>query len=217
MPSWSSKQTVTMTTTTSDRSGLTMLLRDVALPMALYYVLRSFDVAALWALLVSAVPPVLRTGYVLARHRRIDPISAFVLAVLLVNGAVAVFSGDARLLLVRSAWIMLPFGVVLLASLLVGRRPLLFRAACTLQPARAGDLERLWGVSAPFRQRWRSATLWWGAGCVLLACAVVVMAFTLPVDVVPFLDTALTVGSVLLGAKFTRRRMSAGINRTVDA
>jgi hypothetical protein len=206
-----------MTNTTSDRGGLMMLLRDVALPMALFYVLRSFDVDALWALLVSAVPPVLRTGYVLARHRRIDPVSAFVLTVLLVNGAVAVFSGDARLLLVRSAWITLPLGVVMLVSLLVGRRPLLFRAVCALQPARAGDLERLWGLSPAFRQRWRSATLWWGAGCVLLACAVVVMAFTLPVDIVPILDTALTAGSVLLGAKITRARMSVGINRTVDA
>jgi hypothetical protein len=204
-----------MTNTTSDRGGLTMLLRDVALPMALYYALRSFDVDALWALLVSAVPPVLRTGYVLARQRRIDPISAFVLAVLLINSTVAVFSGDARLLLVRSAWILLPLGVALLVSLVAGRRPLLFRAAATLQPARAADLERLWGGSTAFRQRWRSATLWWGAGCLLLACAVVVMAFTLPVDVVPFLDTALTVGCLLLGAKVTRRRMT--IHQTVDA
>ncbi|WP_439385519.1 VC0807 family protein [Amycolatopsis lexingtonensis] len=203
-----------MVNTTSDRGGLTMLLRDVALPMALYYVLRSFEVDALWALLVGAVPPVLRTGYVLARHRRIDPVSAFVLAVLLVNGAVAVFSGDARLLLVRSAWITLPLGVVLLASLVAGR-PLLFRAACALQPARAEHLEALWGLSRPFRERWRSATLWWGVGCLLLGCAVVVLAFTLPVDVVPVLDTALTVGSVLLGVKLTRRRL--GIQPTADA
>lgn len=204
-----------MTTTNSKRAGLTMLLRDVALPMALYYVLRSFDVDALWALLVGAVPPVLRTGYVLARHRRIDPVSAFVLTVLLINCAVAVFSGDARLLLVRSAWITLPLGVAMLGSLLVGERPLLFRAVCTFQPERAGDLEQLWGLSPAFRQRWRSVTLWWGAGCVLLACAVVVMAFTLPVDVVPFLETALTVVAVVFGVKLTRQRMP--IHRTVDA
>ncbi|MEV4051378.1 VC0807 family protein [Amycolatopsis sp. NPDC049688] len=204
-----------MVNTTSDRGGLTMLLRDAALPMALYYVLRSFEVAPLWALLVSAVPPVLRTGYVLVRHRRIDPISAFVLAVLLVNATVAVLSGDARLLLVRSAWITLPLGAAMLASLVVGRRPLLFQAVCAFQPARAEALDRLWGVSRAFRERWRSATLWWGAGCLLLGCAVVVLAFTLPVDIVPFLDTALTVGSVLLGVKLTRQRL--GINRTADA
>ncbi|WP_372667760.1 VC0807 family protein [Amycolatopsis kentuckyensis] len=204
-----------MVNTTSDRGGLTLLLRDVALPMALYYVLRSFEVAPLWALLISAVPPVLRTGYVLARHRRIDPISAFVLAVLLVNATVAVFSGDARLLLVRSAWLTLPLGAVMLASLVAGRRPLLFRAACTLQPARAEHLDRLWGLSRPFRERWRAATLWWGVGCLFLGCAVVVLAFTLPVDVVPVLDTVLTVGCVLLGVKLTRQRL--GINRTVDA
>ncbi|MFJ7210860.1 VC0807 family protein [Amycolatopsis sp. NPDC098790] len=204
-----------MVNTTRDRGGLTMLLRDVALPMALYYVLRSFEVDALWALLISAVPPVLRTGYVLARHRRIDPIGAFVLAVLLVNSAVAIFSGDPRLLLVRSAWLTLPLGVVMLASLVVGRRPLPFRAACALQPARAGHLDRLWGLSRPFRERWRSATLWCGAGCLLLGCAVVVLAFTLPVDVVPFLDAVLTAGSVVLGVKLMRQRL--GINRPVDA
>ncbi|MGW4521551.1 VC0807 family protein [Amycolatopsis sp. NPDC004378] len=206
-----------MTNPTSDRGGWTLFLRDVALPMALYYVLRSFEVAPLWALLVSAVPPVLRTGYVLARHRRIDPVSAFVLAVLLINATVAIFSGDARLLLIRSAWLTLPLGAVMLASVVAGRRPLLFRAVCTLQPARAGDLERLWGLSPAFRDRWRTATLWWGTGLVLLAGAVVVLAFTLPVDVVPILDSVLTVVSVVLGVRFTRRRLSPGINRTVDA
>ncbi|MCR6486390.1 hypothetical protein M8542_26530 [Amycolatopsis sp. OK19-0408] len=206
-----------MMTPTGKRDGLTLLLRDVVLPMALYYVLRSFEVAALWALLVSAVPPVVRSGYVLARHRRLDPISAFVLALLLVNAAVAVFSGDARLLLIRGAWLTLPLGVVMLASLVIGRRPLFFRLVCAFQPARAGELEQLWGLSRGFRERWRSLTLWWGAGLVLLACAVVVMAFTLPVDIVPILDTVLTAGCVVLGAKLTKQRLTAGINRTVDA
>jgi hypothetical protein len=206
-----------MTHTSSDRGGLTTLLRDVALPMALFYVLRSFDVDALWALLISALPPVIRSGYVLVRHRRIDPLSAFVLAVLLVNGAVALISGDPRLLLVRSAWVGLLLGGLMLASLVAGRRPFLFRAICTVQPARTGELEAGWAADEGFRQQWRTMTLWWGVGGVLLGCAVVLMAFTLPVDVVPFLDTALTVGCLLLGVKFTRKRLIAGINRSVDA
>ncbi|WP_410667321.1 VC0807 family protein [Amycolatopsis sp. cmx-4-68] len=204
-----------MTNTMSDRGARTMLLRDVALPVALYYVLRSFEVAALWALLVSAVPPALRAGYVLVRRRRIDPVSAFVLAVLVVNGAVALLSGDPRLLLVRSAWFGLLFGGLMLTSLVVGRRPFLFRVIRTMQPARAGELEEQWAADAAFREGWRSVTLWWGVGSVLLGCVVVLMAFTLPVDAVPFLDTVLTVGSLVLGVKFTRRRL--GINRTVDA
>jgi intracellular septation protein A len=206
-----------MTNTTSDRGGLTVLLRDVALPMALFYVLRSFDVDALWALLISALPPAIRTGYVAVRHRRIDPVSAFVLALLVVNGAVALISGDPRLLLVRSAWFGLLFGGLMLASLVAGRRPFLFRAICTLQPARAGELEARWTANAGYQRVWRAVTLWWGLGSLLLGSVVVLMAYTLPVDVVPFLDTALTVGSLALGAKFTKRRLSAGINRTVDA
>jgi intracellular septation protein A len=206
-----------MTNTTSDRGGLTMLLRDVALPMALFYVLRSFDVDALWALLISALPPAIRTGYVAVRHRRIDPVSAFVLALLVVNGAVALISGDPRLLLVRSAWFGLLFGGLMLASLVAGRRPFLFRAICTLQPARAAELEARWTADAGYQRVWRGVTLWWGLGSLLLGAVVVLMAYTLPVDVVPFLDTALTVGSLVLGAKFTKQRLSAGINRTVDA
>lgn len=203
-----------MVNTTSDRGGLTMLLRDVALPVGLYYVLRSFDVDALWALLISALPPVLRSGYVLARQRRIDPVSAFVLAVLLVNGAVALISGDARLMLVRSAWVGLVLGGLMLGSLVVGRRPFLFRAIRTLQPGRADDLDARWAADERFQREWRAVTLWWGVGGVLLGCAVVVMAFTLPVDVVPFLDTVLTVGSLVLGAKLTRRRLATAAVRT---
>jgi intracellular septation protein A len=206
-----------MTNTTSDRGGLTMLLRDVALPMALFYVLRSFDVPALWALLVSALPPAVRSGYVLVRHRRIDPISAFVLAVLVVNVAVSLISGDPRLLLIRSAWFGLLFGGLMLVSLVAGERPFLFRAVCTLQPARTAELDRRWTADAAYRRIWRTVTLWWGLGSLLLGCVIVVMAYTLPVDVVPFLDTALTAGSLVLGAKFTKQRLSAGINRTVDA
>jgi intracellular septation protein A len=194
-----------------------MLLRDVALPMALFYVLRSFDVPALWALLVSALPPAVRSGYVLVRHRRIDPISAFVLAVLVVNVAVSLISGDPRLLLIRSAWFGLLFGGLMLVSLVAGERPFLFRAVCTLQPARTAELDRRWTADAAYRRIWRTVTLWWGLGSLLLGCVIVVMAYTLPVDVVPFLDTALTAGSLVLGAKFTKQRLSAGINRTVDA
>jgi len=205
-----------MTNTTSDRGGLTMLLRDVALPMALFYVLRSFDVPALWALLISALPPAIRSGYVLVRHRRIDPISAFVLTVLVVNVAVSLISGDPRLLLIRSAWFGLLFGGLMLVSLVAGERPFLFRAVCTLQPARTAELDRRWTADAAYRRIWRTVTLWWGLGSLLLGCVIVVMAYTLPVDVVPFLDTALTAGSLVLGAKFTKQRLS-GINRTVDA
>jgi len=199
-PTLGSTHTVSMLTT--KRSGLTALLRDVALPMGLFYVLRAFDVDVLWALVVSGVTPVLRVAYVLARHRRIEPLSAFTLTVLAVNVALALISGDPRLLLVRSAWVGLLFGGWMLGSLVFARRPLVFTAVRTLAPDRAPELDRRW-ASDP--RPWTTATLWWGIGNLLLSGVVVAMAYTLPVDVVPMLDTLLTVVTLVLGVQLTRR------------
>lgn len=211
-PTPGSTHTVCMLTT--KRSGLTALLRDVALPMGLFYVLRAFDVDVLWALVVSGVTPMLRVVYVLARYRRIEPLSAFTLAVLAINVTVSLISGDPRLLLVRSAWIGLLFGGWMLGSLVFANRPLVFTAVRMLAPDRAPALDRSW-ASDP--RRWTTATLWWGIGNLLLAGVIVAMAYTLPVDSVPMLDTLLTVASLVLGVKLTRRWLSTGINQMVDA
>ncbi len=195
---------------TTKRSGLTSLLRDVALPMGLFYVLRAFDVDVLWALVVSGVTPVLRVAYVLARYRRIEPLSAFTLTVLAINVTVSLISGDPRLLLVRSAWVGLLFGGWMLGSLVFANRPLVFTAVRMLTPDRAPELDRSWARNP---RPWTIATLWWGIGNLLLAGVVVAMAYTLPVDSVPMLDTLLTVVSLVLGVKLTRRWLRTGVDQ----
>ncbi len=211
-PTPGSKHTVSMLTT--KRSGLIALLRDAVLPMGLFYLLRAFDVDALWALVISGVSPVLRVGYVLARYRRIEPLSAFVLTVLAVNVAVSLISGDPRLLLVRSAWFGLLLGVWILGSLVFARQPFIFAVAKRLFPDRAEAMELGWAADP---KPWTTVTLWWGLGNLLLSGVVVTMAYTLPVDVVPVLDTMITIASIVVGVKLTRMWLTAGINQTVDA
>lgn len=203
-----------MSMLTTKSSRISALLRDVVLPMGLFYVLRAFDVDVLWALLISGLTPVLRFGYVLVRHRRVEPLSAFTLAVLAINVALSLISGDPRLLLVRSAWISLLFGCWLIGSLFFAKRPLVFTAVRAMLPDRAAELDRRWASDS---RPWTVATAFWGVGNLLLAGVIVAMAYTLPVDVVPVLDTLLTAGSVVLGVKLTIRSLSARAARTVDA
>jgi hypothetical protein len=53
--------------------------------------------------------------------------------------------------------------------------------------------ERDWADSPRFRRTLRVMTAAWGAAFLIDAAARVVMAYTLPVDLVPFLSTALLV------------------------
>ncbi|MFC4085130.1 VC0807 family protein [Amycolatopsis samaneae] len=196
------------------------LVRDLIVPMAVFYGLRAFGVDALWALLLGGLPPALRVGWVALRERRIDPLGTFVLAMLVVNVAVSLISGDPRLLLIRSAWFGLLVGGWMLVSLAVGQRPFIYHAARTMAPGRTEPMERRWAEDAEVRRLWRVVTLWWGVGNLALGCVVVAMAYTLPVDSVPVLDTLVTVAAIVGGLRYTRSRLASaelGLKQPVAA
>ncbi|MFE0022902.1 VC0807 family protein [Amycolatopsis sp. NPDC059021] len=201
-------------------SRFLVLARDLVIPMAVFYVLRAFDVDALWALLLGGLPPALRVGWVALRERRIDPLGSFVLAMLVVNVAVSLISGDPRLLLIRNAWFGLLVGGWMLVSLAVGSRPFIYHAARTMVPGRTEPMERRWADDAAVRQLWRVATLWWGVGNLALGGVVVAMAYTLPVDSVPFLDALVTIAAIVGGLRLTRRQLASadlGLRQPVAA
>jgi len=78
------------------------------------------------------------------------------------------------------------------------------------------DWDGLWDRSPRFRRMWRNSSLLWGIGTLIDAALRVVMAYTLPPDLVPALGTALYAGtSVVLIAVTTVYYAAAGIyNRT---
>ena len=192
------------------------LFCDIAAPVGGYYLLRAFDVVPVWALTLSGLPPALRVLYLAARHRRVDGMGVFVLLIMAVGLATTLLTGDARLQLVRGAWFSVLIGGWMLASLRVGRRPTTYQATLALVPGRAAELEARWADTPSFRRVWRVLTVVWGLGGLLHSGVSIGMAYTLPVDVVPGLDTGVSIGSfvllqvvtqVLLAREGTMRRM----------
>lgn len=177
--------------------GVATLLVDLVLPVALYYGLRAAGVDQLAALLISGLPPAARVAYAFARTRRIDTIGALVLVALLLSATSSLLSGDPRTLLVRNALLGLPFGLWMLASLLASR-PLTYEAAKALLPSRERAFEHAWTTEPSFRRVWRQLTVLWGGGLLLNTAASVVMAYTLTVDAVPGLETAVWIAIFII-------------------
>jgi hypothetical protein len=174
-----------------------MLLSDIIAPVALYYVLRLAGVGQLVALLLSGTPLLLRNIALFVRRRRVDGFSLFVLTVVLLGAAVSLITGSSRLLLIRDGWFTAFLGIVLLGSMFVGR-PLTYLATITLLPHKETTLERLWQTEPGFRRVWYALAVIWGTVTLLDAGIRVLMAYSLPIDTVPALDTALSIATFVL-------------------
>ena len=181
-----------MATTRTSRPGSTtsilVAVADVVVPIALYYVCRGLGLAELHSLLVSALAPVASLVVQVAVSRRVDGVAVFVGVVLVLNVAVALTAADPRTLLARDGWITGLAGLFFLASLRA-RRPFVFSIARPLAEGRLGppgeDWDSVWDRFGLFRHVWRVLTVVWGVGLLVDAAIRVVLAYALPVDVVP--------------------------------
>lgn len=173
------------------------LLLDLAAPVAVHYVLHAAGADHVTALVAGAVPPLLHAVVTAVRRRRAEPVALVVLAASALSLLAGAVTGDARELLVRGAWISAPFSLLTLASLLRAQ-PLCFVVTRGMLPGRADAMDRRWGGDPGFRRAWRRITAVWGVAALADAAARIAMAATLPVAVVPALDTALSVVTVVL-------------------
>lgn len=178
------------------RGALRALLLDLAAPLAVFYALRAAGAPDVVALVAGAVPPAVSAVLTAVRERRVEAVALLVLVTMVLGLVASSITGDPRELLVRNAWLSLPFGLWLLVSLRRAR-PFCFEATRMLLPHRAGVLDELWSRDAAFRRAWRSITVVWAAAMLTDTALRVLMASTLPVPVVPALDTALTVVTLL--------------------
>jgi hypothetical protein len=173
-----------------------------AVPAALYYVLRAFDVSVFLALLASTLASALPGVVALLRDRRIDGISAYTTSMLVGSVLVSLVAGSPRFLLAREAVLTGVTGIWFLAGLRWGRRPLVYLFTKPLLEGRMhwpGSWDTMWDRLPRFRRMWRVSSVLWGLGLLADAVARVVMAYSLPVDVVPAMGTALyVVTSVVL-------------------
>ena len=177
--------------------GPWLLVVDIALPLALFYGLKALGVSDLTALVVGVVPGLISSAVSLARTRRTDLLGMAVVISMVASTVVAVLGGDARLLLVRNAWISLPFAGITLWSLR-HPQPMTYVVTRALFARRAAVMDRLWETDARFRDAWKWITVWWGIATIIDGIVRVVVAYTLPISVVPATDPVITVATIVV-------------------
>ncbi|WP_130388432.1 VC0807 family protein [Kribbella sp. VKM Ac-2569] len=181
----------------STHKGPWLLVVDVGVPLALFYGLRALGASDLTALLVGIVPGLISSAVSLVRTRRTDLIGMAVVLSMLGSAAVAVLGGDARVLLVRNAWISLPFAGITLWSLR-HPQPLCYTVTLAMMPRRARVMEQLWATNARFRHAWKWITVFWGIATIIDGVVRIVLAYTLPISVVPATDPVITVLTIVV-------------------
>lgn len=193
---------------------------DFGLPVAVYYGLRAAGIPIFSALLIGAGVSAVIAAVPLIRRRHLDGMAVYMAVIMLGGVGVSLVAGSTQFLLAREALLTGVTGVWFIASLW-SRRPLAYLFSRPLLEGRfrwPQDWEELWDRSPRFRRMWRVSSTLWGIGTLLDAALRVIMAYTLPADVVPGLGTALYAGtSVVLIAVTSTYYGAAGIYNPTSA
>ncbi|MDR7302975.1 VC0807 family protein [Haloactinomyces albus] len=197
---------------TRPRAQLVMMLLDTAAPLALFYGLRWAGVNQWLALILSGALPVVTISYRLITERRLGLLAVFTLTILAAGTAIGFVTGDPRLLLARESYLTGLVGVWIILTLWFSR-PFILSATLPLLPEKtARSWEHDWEHDPTFRRVMRIMTIAWGTAFLLDAAARIVMAYTLPIDLVPLLSVLLLVAMLLVivqASKAYGRRLMA--------
>ena len=148
------------------------------------------------ALIASAVPPLLWSGYELAKTRRLDAVSVLVVAGIVLTVAATALGGSARLIQIRDALVTGAVGVLFLASLVL-EKPLVFylaRATSARNTAQGtAQFEMLW-QRPDIRLTFRLMTAVWGVGLILQTALMCILAWIWPISLYLLLGQAIGYG-----------------------
>jgi hypothetical protein len=175
--------------------GAGRFLVGLAVPVAVFYLLRAAGVSVYLSLLVGTLVSAAPSVVALVRGRSTGALSTFWTAMLLGSVCIAFVSGSTRFLLARDAVLTAATGVWFLWSVRA-QRPLTFHFTRPLLEGRfhwPGDWDALWEQSPKFRRMWRVSSVMWGVGTLLDAAARVVLAYTIDPYLVPGVSTGLYV------------------------
>ncbi|MEU9119070.1 VC0807 family protein [Streptomyces sp. NPDC048506] len=156
------------------------------------------------ALLGGAVIPAAGMVRGLVTERRIGGLQLFMLAAMGLTVAMSFVTGSPRLLLIRNGWGMAAIGVWMLCTLL-SRRPFLYEATrIVVNEDKQRTVKANWERYPAFRRMLWICSAFWGIACLIDSTARIVLAMTLPVDLVPVLDDVLLGVTLLAILAFQR-------------
>ncbi len=183
---------------------LRTMAMDIVAPIGLYYGIRAASGGIWLALLAGGVIPALSTLGGVFTRRRIDATGIVMLAALAVSAAFSLITGSPRALLVRDGLVTAGWAGYMYLSLLASRPATFTVSRALLEGRRVFDpatrtwvrpvsqsWDDLWQRLPRFRRIWRICTVIWGTAILADAVIRVVMAYTLPIGLVPGLGGAL--------------------------
>ena len=179
--------------------SLILFALDLIIPTAIFYLGLSLGASLYMALLVSAGWSAATglLGWVRGQQRAG---ARLMLVVALASFAISLVTGSDRFLLARESLITSIVGGWMLLSLR-DERPFTYRFTRPMLEGRFGTSvawESLWEVSPRFRHIWRVSTVMWGVATLLDAVLRVVLAYTMPIESVPAIQTSLMLATVVL-------------------
>ncbi|MFI7611557.1 VC0807 family protein [Nonomuraea terrae] len=181
---------------TSRRALYRLLAIEIAGPLLIFYGLRAAGVSQWLALLAGAVLPAGRAVHGIVKERRVSGVTLFVLGTMSLTVAMSSVTGEARVLLIRDAWGSAAMALWLLLSVLWAK-PALYEARMFMAGDRRAAWESSWERRPAFRRALWVFTAVWGVAFALDIAVRVLMAMTLPIDLVPVLDDVLLAVTLL--------------------
>jgi hypothetical protein len=166
---------------------------DVGAPIGMYYLLHGLGMSVFLALLIAAVLPGITSVYQVIRSGRLDGLGLFMVSITVASALAALVSGSPRFLLAKDG-LVTAFGGAWLLATARAQQPVTFSFARALLEGRVGphgeSWDLLWARLPGFRRLWRVAAVIWGATVIADAVLRFVMAYTMPVNLVPALNGA---------------------------
>ncbi len=186
------------------RGLLISLLFNIAIPLLLYYLVKSYlNTSEVVALSVVCIFPVVNNIIEIIRHRRLDFFGLLFLVGAVVSTALVLLGGSPQFILIRESMITGAYGLLCFLSLIFFPRPLMFYVGRQMMtggdPARVAAYDAGWQLPQGRFAHRLITTVW---GCSLFGEFVVrvIIAWLLPAPVVLVLGPILL--TVAIGGTF---------------
>ncbi|MFI9453650.1 VC0807 family protein [Amycolatopsis sp. NPDC052450] len=175
---------------------LSLLLWDVALPLAAYYGLRLAGQSEQVSLLAGAVVAAARIAWVAVRDRSFDGFAALLAGVLGVGLVLSLVSGDAKFLLLKESFATATAAIVLLVSCFSRTPMVLVAVRAGSNAAKRAEIDRLTAEVPAFRRAFTRMSAVWGVVLLLEAAVRVPLVYTLSADVMNALSVVLLIAVI---------------------
>lgn len=187
------------------------LFLDAGLAVGAYLIARALGAGLFAALLIGAVVATLRAVYVIIRRREVDAFAIFMIVTFGIGLLLTLVTGSPRFLLAKDGISNLVSGAVFAVTLFVGK-PMMFYLSERFGAPAAAERERwhqLWDSEPGFRSFFRMLTVVWTVAFLVEATLKIILAMTLPVDVMapilPFFTPVLITLMVIWTVRTTAR------------